>query len=273
MKYQFKVGVSLWLGELSRDNNILEALVSSGMEHVELGYSAHCDDPAWTASVREKLDASSVNINRVRAPFSNQVDISRLDDGGQEFALEEIGKSIVMAERLEADMVVIHGSAEPIGDDERAKRIAKCQSSLRILGDQAEAAGMPLALEILPRTCLGNTADELEMLLDGIPPEQIGLCLDTNHPAHHEQLPAIVKQLGQRIITLHVSDYDGIDEKHWMPFVGVIDWAAFANALRNVQYNRSFIYETQPEADTMAEKLGIIQSNFQQILSAAGEKS
>ena len=93
--------------------------------------------------------------------------------------------------------------------------------------------------------------------------------MDANHPADPGQLPAIVKQLGERIITLHISDYDGIDEKHWMPFVGVVDWGAFANALRDIQYSGASIYETKPEADTPEEMLETIQANFQKILAAA----
>ena len=269
MEYQFKVGVSLRLGESPDADGDLRALMKSGMEHVEIVYAPYCDDPAWAASVREKLDGSLVNINSIHAPFGAQVDISRLDNGGQEFALREVGKAISMAQRLGAGIVVLHGSAEPIEEDERPKRIAQSRLSLDVLSRQAQASGVRLALELLPRTCLGNTADELQLLLADVPPEHAGFCLDTNHPADPRQLPGIVKQLAERIITLHVSDYDGIDEKHWMPFRGVVDWAAFANALRDIGYSGAFIYETKPEADTMEERLKMIQSNFQRILTAA----
>ena len=270
MEYKFKVGVSLRLGELPDEDENLRALAGSSMAHAEIGYASYCDDPAWAASVREKLDASPVNINSVHALFSREVDISRLDDGGQEHALEQVGRAIAMAERLGAGIVVLHGSAEPIEDNERAKRIAMSQSSLSILGDQAQAAGVRLALESLPRTCLGNTPDELQELLTHVPVEQAGFCVDANHLADHTKLPDSVRQLGERIITLHISDYDGIDEKHWMPFLGVVDWGAFANALSDIQYDGAFIYETRPEeGDTMAEKLEIINANFQRILTAA----
>jgi len=199
------------------------------------------------------------------------VDISRLDDGGQEFAIRQVGKAIDMAERLGADIVVLHGSAEPIEEHERARRIAQSKLSLSMLSDRAQASSVQLALELLPRTCLGNTADELQMLLADISPEHAGFCLDTNHPADPNQLTDVVKQLGERIITLHVSDYDGIDEKHWMPFRGVVDWGAFANALRDIQYSGAFIYEAQPEGDTTEERLADIESNFQRILAAAAE--
>jgi sugar phosphate isomerase/epimerase len=270
VEYQFRVGVSLRLGESPDADENLHALITSRMEYLETGYAPYCDDPAWTALVRKKLDASPVSINSIHAPFSDEVDISRLDDAGQEFALQQVGKAIDMAERLGAGIVVLHGSAEPIGEHERAQRIAQSRSSLSMLCEQAEASGVRLALELLPRTCLGNTADELEILLADLPPEHADICLDTNHLADPNQLTAVVEQLSKRIITLHVSDYDGIDEKHWMPFRGVIDWGAFANALRDIQYSGAFVYETKPEdGDTMEEKLEIIQSNFQRILRIA----
>ncbi len=269
-EYQFKVGVSLSLGESPDEDENLRALIFSSMDYVEIGYRSYCDDPTWTRSVREKLEASPVKINSVHAPFSSEVDISRLDNGGQEFALEQVDKAIKMAERLGAGIVVVHGSAEPIGEEERAKRLSKSRSGINILNQHVQSSGVRLALEVLPRTCLGNTVDELQLLLADVPQEHTGACLDANHLANPSQLPDAVRQLGERIITLHVSDYDGIDEKHWMPFRGIVDWGAFANALRDIGYNGAFIYETRPEeGDTLEEKLEIIHSNFQRILDSA----
>lgn len=270
MDYQFKVGVSLRIGETPSTDEDLQALTGSPMGHVEIVYAPHADDAAWTRAVRNALAASPVNINSVHAPFSHEVDISRLDEGGAAFSIAEIGKAISMAARLSAGIVVLHGSAEPIDLDGRSSRIARCRESLRVLGEQAQAAGVRLALELLPRSCLGNTADELEAVLADIPAEQIGVCLDTNHLAETRDLIPTVNQLLERIITLHISDYDSIDEKHWMPFQGVVDWGGFANALRDIHYTGAFVYETMPEGDTMAEKLGFIEANFQRILEAAG---
>jgi len=271
-EYLFKVGVSLRLGETPNTDENLQALIASRMEHVEIGYAPYCDNPVWTESVCKKLNPTSVNINSIHAPFSNEVDISRLDNGGQEFALQEIGKAIAAAEKLGADIVVLHGSAEPIEAGERTQRIAQSKSSLSILGERAQEAGVRLALEMLPRTCLGNTTDELQVLLADVPPEQAGVCLDANHLANPSELPATVKQLGKRIITLHISDYDGIDERHWMPFSGVVDWGAFANALRDIQYSGGFIYEATLEGDTMEERLENVFDNFQRILTTAASE-
>ena len=273
MEYRFNPGISLRIGETPHTDESLLALASSSLSCAEIVYAPYCDDPRWTQAFRQVLDESPVVVNSVHAPFSREVDISRLD-GGQDFAVGEVSKAIVMAERLGAGIVVVHGSSEPIADDERSARLDQSITSLRLLGEQAETAGVRLALELLPRTCLGNTADELQTMLSDISPQQAGFCLDVNHPADATQLTSIVKQLDDRIITLHISDYDGIDEKHWMPFRGIIDWAGFANALVEIGYDRAFVYETKPEnGDTMAEKLQIVQSNFEKILAVASEAS
>ena len=109
IEYQFKVGVSLYLGESPDTDENLRARIESAMGHVEIRYATHGNNPAWTTAVRSWLEESSVNLNSVHAPFSREVDISRTDEGGAEFAIAEIGKAISMAEGLGCNIVVLHG--------------------------------------------------------------------------------------------------------------------------------------------------------------------
>ena len=84
-------------------------------------------------------------------------------------------------------------------------------------------------------------ADGLLDLLADVDPSVAGACLDTNHlMADYATLPDVVRTLGRRLIALHCSDYDGVDERHWPPFRGVIDWAAFQAALRDDPTLRRF---------------------------------
>jgi hypothetical protein len=50
-------------------------------------------------------------------------------------------------------------------------------------------------------------------------------------------------------ITLHVSDYDGVDERHWMAEEGIIDWKAVVAALRQANYQGPFLFETNKHKD------------------------
>jgi sugar phosphate isomerase/epimerase len=72
--------------------------------------------------------------------------------------------------------------------------------------------------------------------------EKLRSCFDTNHlliedPVHY------VKAVGSRIITTHVSDYDFVDEKHWWPGEGKLNYTAVLNALREVGFAGTWMYE------------------------------
>ena len=46
-----------------------------------------------------------------------------------------------------------------------------------------------------------------------------------------------------RLISLHISDYDFINERHWLPGEGKLDWQAILNAFKNIGYNGVWLYE------------------------------
>ncbi len=83
--------------------------------------------------------------------------------------------------RMRAQIVVVHASAEPIPNEGRAARIAEAQRSIRTMAEMAGSVGCRIAVELLPRSCLGNSAQELLALLEGVGLQTAGVCLDTNH--------------------------------------------------------------------------------------------
>jgi len=254
-------------------DDTLQQLAESGLSAVELMYISDFTKPGWIPKVRQTLTENNLLINSVHAPFGNEVDISRCDAGGQEYAIAAIAKSIEMAEQLGASILVVHASAEPIEPTEREQRLEQSSRGLAELAKMVESLGIRLAVELLPRTCLGNTAEELIQLVEQHSQEQVGICLDTNHLADTNELPQYVEMLQSRLITTHISDYDGIDEKHWIPFSGVIDWGAFACALQRIGYRGAFIYEMTLDKDCLAAELEKIRGNFGQIIAAAEQKT
>jgi sugar phosphate isomerase/epimerase len=268
MKVEFTPGVSMRLpGNLEKDDT-LQLLAESGLSAVELMYISDFTKPGWVKRVRKILTESNILINSVHAPFGNEVDISRCDDGGQEYAIAAIAQSIEMAKQLGAGILVVHASAEPIDQREREQRLEQSSRGLTALVKMVEPLGIRLAVELLPRTCLGNTAEELMQLVEQQPLEQVGICLDTNHPADASKLPEYVKKLKNRLITTHISDYDGIDEKHWLPFSGIIDWGAFADALHQISYRGAFIYEVTIDKNWLTAEFEKILKNFDCIIDA-----
>ena len=49
--------------------------------------------------------------------------------------------------------------------------------------------------------------------------------------------------MGDKIITTHISDYDFVDEKHWLPGEGKINWQELYKALLDIGYKGPWLYE------------------------------
>ena len=127
-----------------------------------------------------------------------------------------------------------------------------------------------MAVEPLPRTCLGNTLAEMALLLEGLPEDRAGICLDVNHANVGQSLEAFIARLGARIWTLHISDNDGVDEKHWLPGEGVIDWRALLRALRRAGYGGPFLYEVSRGEKALDARLAEFGDNYRLLMADAG---
>lgn len=136
--------------------------------------------------------------------------------------------------------VVIHPSGEPNEPETRKERMKNAKECLSRLAAVAAEAGTVIAVEDLPRSCLGcNSAEILELI--SVDP-RLTVCFDTNHLLG-EKIADFVTACGKYFRTIHVSDYDLVDERHWLPGEGVIDWRALMADLDRVGYQGPFLYE------------------------------
>ncbi len=146
--------------------------------------------------------------------------------------------------RRAADMgikhYVVHPSVEPIPDELRAVRMEQSKKSLAALAQIATDLGGVLCVENLPRTCLGRNSDEILELISVHP--DLRVCFDTNHLLAEDPV-RFIERVGDKIVTTHVSDYDAIDERHWLPGEGTTDWKRLYDALCRVGYDGAWLYE------------------------------
>lgn len=260
--------------EAQRD---LPLLAAAGIEVVELGPHAlpgltrqqGCRE---TARLARDL---GLRLHSVHVPFSPAEDISQLDEGARAASCRGVLQGVAIAAELGARWVVVHPSSEPIGEAEREDRLRQCRRSLQALADELPAdSAVGVAVELLPRTCLGRTSAELVALLDSVGHNAIGACLDVNHGNLQEDLNDATRALGSRIVSTHISDNDGIDERHCLPGQGVIDWPALRAALAAAGYGGPLVYEvrrpTGDDASTMAAFLASVVANHRHHFQAMG---
>lgn len=235
---------------LSPEN--VKLVADAGVELVEIHFAEgdfpYHDRDALKAAARVLREAG-VACRSVHLDFKPDYDISSPDEVIRRRTVEDMRYGLSVAGLLGARIAVVHGSDEPIADDERARRFELMRESLTVLSGAAAEAGMQLALELLPRTCLANTTAEAVRAVEGLPRETVGFCFDVNHVNLREDPAEAVRALGERIFTFHISDNDGVDERHWFPFEGVIDWKSFMEAVREIGYEGAFIFETGGSLD------------------------
>lgn len=136
---------------------------------------------------------------------------------------------------------MIHPSFEPIDPAKRKEHIDALISSLnRITPIIEDKYNAKLAVENLPRTCIGNSSDEMLYIFENAP--SIDICFDVNHLLG-EKSENFGYKVGNKIKTLHISDYDEINERHWLPGKGVINWNSILDALVQSDYNGPFMFE------------------------------
>ena len=183
-----------------------------------------------------------VDLWSFHMPFSVSwnIDVSSLEKEVRQSTVKYFKELITKASDIGIDKFVVHPSCEPISDEIRAEKIKYSQESINDLAEFAHTCGSVIAVENLPRTCLGRDSKEMLELISVN--EKIKVCFDTNHVLKEDVID-FVKKVNDRIVTLHVSDCDFINERHWLPGEGKIDWQALIAALKNVNYNGVWMYE------------------------------
>ena len=162
-------------------------------------------------------------------------------------AIKEFTWLIDKISEIGMDKVVVHPThtPEPFDQSERPGKIKHAKECLDYLAEYGHKKGVQIALEDLPRTCLGNRIEEDIDLLSAN--DKLKVCFDLNHSLIDDTVE-FIKAVGNRIITTHVSDRDNINERHWLPGEGVLDWKSVVDAFTSIGYNGAWIYEIGLEA-------------------------
>ena len=217
------------------------AALAAGFTDAELGFPWILPPDEMFGDARrnyEMLREAGVRVSSAHLPFGPWWEPSHPDAARRGCAVERFKGLLDWIGAQGIPMAVLHASFEPIPPGERPARLEAAKASVAALGAYAKERGVALAVENLPRSCLGNTAAETLALAEGA----AGICFDVNHlllETHADFLAAA----GPRIITTHFSDYDFEDERHWFPGAGKIDWPALLLGLEATGYTGRFIFE------------------------------
>ena len=248
---------------------------------LNLGYFPLLEDAQKFQELQSILARNKIRVWSFHLPYGQTVpslgnmDISHPDPDIRQNTIDVIRFSLDRLVALNARYLVVHPSVGTVEDDERKERLALCQESLgeclkslrEVQSKNPHAAPLRIAIENLPPRGLGMDSTELIGLLASLNSPEFGICMDVNHANLREDLIEATRRYGTRIVTTHISDNDGINEKHWLPGTGVIPWKQWLAALVATGYNGPLIYETsQPAGESDRDTVAKIAQNTRAIV-------
>ena len=219
----------------------------AGFRAAELSVSSHgpciCPEDCFRigGKVATDIQEAGLLLWTVHIPYGPQWDPSVADQAER---MENCGRIRAVLEesaRWGAKGAVLHGSYEPVPLDaaQREIRLECARESTAFLAEKAERMGLFLAIEDLPRSCLGNCSGELREILGS---SGASVCFDVNHLLM-ESHADFLSSLGSQVQTLHLSDYDFQDECHWLPGDGKINWVSLMDDLESTGYDGPLLFE------------------------------
>lgn len=226
---------------------------------------------AWDRDrvVEVVLENPNVEFWSAHAPYGLYCDPSSPIERARRGALAGALDTIEVARRLGAKVVVVHPGISVEYDAPRDTRIGWVADVLREVADAASAHQLRIAVEPMPKDEIGNTLDEVLDIIELIDRPNVGVNFDVNHLFPPEAIPAMIRRAGSRIVSVHISDQDGV-ERHWLPFVGKMEWAEVLKALTEVGYGGPLVYETHiHDASNCMQAGQIIVDNYRRLIKLA----
>ncbi len=241
MKYEFSLGISLGVYPTEA---IFASCAAEGIRYIEL--SPHDEYErifADAEAIKAMAARHGITLRSLHLPFGREtLNFCAPDVRVREDNMRVQREMLRGAAALGVKYVIAHGGI-PEPQTERKKYLAIARENIATLQAEASPLGIHVCVESLLPSCIGRNAKELSYILAAHP--DLRVCLDPNH-LFDENHVDLIRAVGEKIAAVHFSDYDGLDERHWMPGEGVIDWPAIVGTLASVGYDGPLLYEVNP---------------------------
>ena len=216
---------------------------------------ALCDCPDLEESAGAfRAAAAEASLTVAQAHLLLIANVANPDEQKCRADVATLKRQIEFCQLAEIGVGVIHpGGIECLDRNTWEQVKARRTESFLELSDYAGERGVRMAVENMndrvgaglgARRRFGAELWELLELLEAVDSPVMGICLDTSH-AHvqGQDQPRLIRELGELLIALHISDNDGTGDRHWIPLRGSIDWPPIIVALKEISFGGDFNLE------------------------------
>lgn len=238
----WKLGLSaIAFGSLERA--VFEGYASAGIQVMELSLPSEMYDTIPWQEVKRIASETGVEVRSIHLPFYPFAcrDLASLDEQVRKGTVAVHKELLSRASEIGTHIATVHPSIAPLAPEQREEHMKRSRESLAELAEHAAKCGSTLAVENLSSNeALGNCIDDMRAIL--AVDDRLRLCFDVNRMLKHTHAEYI-RALGSHIVNIHVSDFDFIAERHWLPYEGKIDWVELVTLLEEAGYEGPFLYE------------------------------
>lgn len=200
---------------------------------------------------RKAFEDAGLEISQVHGPW--RYPPQDFEEADRKERMEKMKKSICFCSVLGCKNWVVHPimpfGTEEIGTGNEKKTWDMNLEFMTELLKTAKEYDVTICLENMPMTKFSlATPERILEFVKTMDDEHFKICLDTGHVSVFDNLSLgeEIRKLGSYINVLHVHDNKcGID-LHLPPYFGVIDWADFTAALKEIDFGGSISLETVP---------------------------
>ncbi|NLO44882.1 MAG: sugar phosphate isomerase/epimerase [Clostridiales bacterium] len=208
----------------------------------------------YVKRLKSIADDCGIYFNQSHAPFPSY---RQGEEEYNKLTYDRIIRAMEISSILGVDIMVVHPTH--ISEKENFDFNVKFFKSLQ---PYCEKFGVRVALENMwgtrdgkkvPNVC--SVASDFIRHLDALDRRYFVGCLDLGHCGLvGEDAAEMIRALGHdRLKALHVHDNDFIDDLHYYPFSGKMDWVSITKALADINYDGVFTLE----ADGMKKRMPV----------------
>ena len=255
----YSLATALWPNGVPFEQVIAE-LAGAGFTQCELFGPKDLADDQTAGDRRRILNRHGVWPRTIHSDLG--VDLAALDDDVRTQAVATVASCFEPFAELGGFAVIVHPSRGDSPAEHLEPRIDAFRRSLDTLLSQSEPLGIRLACENLqhkgePRPLC--RMEDLRRVIDDYPPS-VGICLDTGHANNNGLDPADEARIaGERLIALHLQDTDAVEDRHWPPGLGNINWRRVSAALTEIGFDGAWTFEVGTGASGPAATAALVR--------------
>jgi len=237
-------------------NRMVKRLGAMDTKYIELlDDGTHELNKTRISQLREAAKSYSLKYS-LHAPFAD-VNIASPIKPLLNASLKRLKQSIQSAHEMDAKLWVFHpGQRTGIGQFYPGADFKQICQSIQQLYAAAEEYGVNIALENLPAKYwfLMNTPEEFQKMYKetNLP---IGITMDLGHANLEGQIQPFFNELADKIVHIHASNNDGLEDQHYGVEDGNIDYNWLAETLKKIGYDKNVIVESMHKVPESIQKL------------------